>query len=306
MKGFVLNDRKTLMLQQPLKGLENLRLLCKHAKLEIMTQHLVKGAVVWMEPAQQHDDLEFFYLLTGSLTFRMPGRTQNATAGDSFYVCGLEDMFAIDVVEETELLYVSTAPVFGENMDFQMELMRRLNLIDEKDTYTAQHSKNVMHYTMALRNELENQCTICYGDMAVAALFHDIGKCVIPDVVLKKPGRFTDEEYACIRLHAQASADILASHYNADICRIAGCHHERLDGSGYPNHLKGSEIPFDARVLAVADSFDAMTSHRSYNRIKSPEVAALELLHMPQQYDICVTEALMKLVQTHALPPILS
>ena len=93
--------------------------------------------------------------------------------------------------EDAELLYISTAPLFGESMDFQLELVHRIRQIDEKDHFTAQHSKNVMHYALALRKQLEQYCTASYGDMVLGSLFHDIGKCVIPDEMLKKPGRVT-------------------------------------------------------------------------------------------------------------------
>ncbi len=302
MKGFVLIDQESLKLQQTPRGLENLRLLCRHGGLEIMTQRLYKGAAVWMEPAQNKDDLEFFYLLSGTLTIHRPTDTLQAHAGDSFYFCGLEAEVTIDVEEDAELLYISTAPLFGESMDFQLELVHRIRQIDEKDHFTAQHSKNVMHYALALRKQLEQYCTASYGDMVLGSLFHDIGKCVIPDEILKKPGRVTPEEYEYIKRHAQASADILSTHYSASVCRIAQCHHERLDGSGYPNHLHGEEIPFESRILAVADSFDAMTAYRGYNRTKTFEDAALELRQMSAQYDSRITEALMRMVEQHQLP----
>lgn len=303
MKGFVLNDREALKLQQPPVGLENLRLLCRHNGLEIMTQRLIKGAAVWMEPSENKHDLEFFYLLSGTLTLHRTTQPQQVKAGDSFYICGLESELAIDVDEDAELLYISTVPLFGESVDFQMELMRRIGQIDEKDHFTARHSKNVMHYAVALRQRLKNYCTVSYGDMALSALFHDIGKCIIPDEILKKPCRLTPEEYEVIKGHPQASADILATHYTPVICRIAQCHHERLDGSGYPNHLRGEEIPFDARILAVADAFDAMTTYRGYNRTMSFEDAALELRSMSAQYDTRITDALMQMIAEHQLPP---
>lgn len=303
MKGFVLNEQEALKVQQPPAGLENLRLLCRHNGLEIMTQRLIKGAAVWMEPSENKEDLEFFYLLSGVLTLHRTSRPQQVKAGDSFYICGLESELAIDVVEDAELLYISTVPIFGESVDFQMELMRRIGQIDEKDHFTAQHSRNVMHYAVALRQHLKSYCTASYGDMALSALFHDIGKCIIPDSILKKPGKVTEEEYEIIKGHPQASADILATHYNPTICRIAQCHHERLDGSGYPNHLQGEEIPFDARILAVVDSFDAMTTYRGYNRTKSFEEAALELRSMSSQYDTRITDVLMQMVEERQLPP---
>ena len=114
--------------------------------------------------------------------------------------------------------------------------------------------------------------------MRVAALLHDIGKVVVPADILTKPGRLTVDEFALIKAHAAAAAEILAGiEWVGPITQTVAQHHERLDGSGYPLGLMANEIIPEARVLAVADVFEAMVSHRPYRPALPHEAAADEL-----------------------------
>lgn len=296
MKGFTLNTPESLRQRQEFIG--NIILLCKHGKLEIMQQQLYKNDTVWMEPNENKDDVEFFYLVSGSLTCCRGDWIQPVRAGDSFYVSGIEEEFSIRVMEDSLLLYISTIPLFRNNEDFQTDLRARMKEIDEKDHYTAKHSRNVMNYAMLIRSRLEQLCTSAYSDMVIASRFHDIGKCRIPDEIVKKPGRLTDEEYAVMKRHATESGDILSRYYSKEICEMAASHHERLDGSGYPRGLSGEQLSFDARIIAAADAFDAMTSNRGYNRVRTAMDAAKELCALPAQYDQRVTGVLMELVES--------
>ena len=112
-----------------------------------------------------------------------------------------------------------------------------------------------------------------------AALLHDVGKIGIPEYVLNKPGRLTDEEYEIIKGHVEASIDIIRHLPSLDyvIPAVIG-HHERYDGKGYPRRIAGEDIPLTARILCIADSFDAMTSRRCYKKAFSLEVAREKLL----------------------------
>ncbi len=114
--------------------------------------------------------------------------------------------------------------------------------------------------------------------LRVAALFHDIGKIGVPEVVLNKPGKLTEEEFAHIQKHPEIGETILRPLFaDPDVLSIIRNHHERWDGGGYPDGLKGEAIPFGARIVAVADSYDAMTSARSYRAGMDPE-RALDIL----------------------------
>ncbi|MCR5290308.1 MAG: HD-GYP domain-containing protein [Treponema sp.] len=140
------------------------------------------------------------------------------------------------------------------------------NCIDGKDTYTNGHSFRVAVYTRLLAQKLgENIETVeKYYDIA---LLHDIGKIGIPDAILNKPGKLTDEEFALMKSHAQRGYEILKDvKMQEDIAAGAHYHHERFDGKGYPAGLAGHNIPWVARIIAVADTFDAMSSTRSYRK----------------------------------------
>jgi putative methionine-R-sulfoxide reductase with GAF domain len=152
--------------------------------------------------------------------------------------------------------------------------------IDAKHPYTAGHTERVAEYScgvaraMGLPEEDIEQ-------IRVAAYLHDYGKIGIPDSVLTKPGRLTDVEFQEMRLHAQKTHEILSrmrfsSQYQF-VPAIAGAHHERWDGKGYPLGLEGESIPLGARIMAIADVFDALTSDRDYRKAM-PYAEALELL----------------------------
>ncbi|MBR4544972.1 MAG: HD domain-containing protein [Oscillibacter sp.] len=151
------------------------------------------------------------------------------------------------------------------------ELVREMTIvfakcIDMKDHYTNGHSARVARYSVMLARRLGKSGEEV-DEIRNIALLHDIGKISIPDNILNKPGRLTDEEFSVMRSHSQRGYDILKEITIAPGLAIgAGFHHERPDGRGYPRGLKGDEIPEVARIIAVADTFDAMYSTRPYRK----------------------------------------
>ena len=139
-------------------------------------------------------------------------------------------------------------------------------VIDMKDSYTKGHSFRVAEYTSLLARELgcDDETVERYYRIA---LLHDVGKIGIPKSVLNKPGKLTDAEYDVIKSHTTKGYDVLKDiKIMPDLATGAQSHHERPDGLGYPNHLKGDEIPRVAQIIAVADCFDAMYSNRPYRK----------------------------------------
>ena len=136
--------------------------------------------------------------------------------------------------------------------------------VEAKDTYTRGHPDRVSEYSVLIGEKLglpEDQIKT----LRIGGLFHDIGKIGIPDSILLKPDKLSDDEYSQIKNHPSIGAHILGSaEIFKDIIPVVKHHHERYDGNGYPSRLKGEEIPYIARIAAVADTFDAMTSRRSY------------------------------------------
>ncbi len=168
-----------------------------------------------------------------------------------------------------------TVQLFREQERLLVGVVRAMvNAIDAKDSYTCGHSDRVAVIARALAAELglsEVECDRVY----LTGLLHDIGKIGVPDSVLLKNGKLTDEEFDLIKKHPVIGYNVL-SHLDEISYVLPGVlhHHESLDGKGYPSGLKGIEIPFEARILAVADSFDAMTSTRPYREGMSLEKAS--------------------------------
>lgn len=138
--------------------------------------------------------------------------------------------------------------------------------LDSKDPYTASHSQNVAKYAVMIAKEMHLSNNLCNA-LYIGGLLHDIGKIGIPERILLKTGRLTDEEYYFIRKHptiGYKTMEHISAFRENGVLDMVLYHHERYDGSGYPHGLKGEEIPLLARILGIADSFDAMTSRRVY------------------------------------------
>ncbi len=170
--------------------------------------------------------------------------------------------------------------------------------IDKKDNYTKGHSERVARYSRFLaklcgitdENELNN---IYY-----AGLLHDIGKIGIPATIIRKDTKLTDEEYARIKQHPRIGYDILKTVKSNPLLSVgAYYHHEHYDGSGYPLGLKGEDIPFVARIICVADTYDAMTSKRSYRDCLPQEVVKNQLQKgLGTQFDPYICKTMLSLI----------
>jgi HD-GYP domain-containing protein (c-di-GMP phosphodiesterase class II) len=145
--------------------------------------------------------------------------------------------------------------------------------VDEKDPYTRGHSDRVTRYSMMIAKEMKLDATFM-ETLQISAQLHDVGKIGIEDHILKKPGTLTAEEFEVMKTHTTKGANILRPVTQlAEMLPGIELHHEALDGRGYPYGLKGDQIPLLARVIAVADTFDALTTNRPYQTAHSPEEA---------------------------------
>jgi HD-GYP domain-containing protein (c-di-GMP phosphodiesterase class II) len=152
--------------------------------------------------------------------------------------------------------------------------------IDAKDPYTRGHSERVALFSVAIARELGLD-EKSLERVQIAGLLHDVGKIGIADAVLRKPERLTDAEYGIIKGHPALGASIMGPiRQLKDIIPGMRHHHEALDGTGYPDGLAGGEIPLMARIIAVADTFDAMTSERLYQKAKDDDFVIKTLLRL--------------------------
>ncbi len=186
--------------------------------------------------------------------------------------------------EETEKLLMETVEALT-------------NTIDAKDTYTSGHSRRVAKYSRMLAEKLglsKEDCDLIYR----AGLLHDVGKIRVPEEVINKPGRLTDEEFELMKIHPVAGFRIISGiSWDKRICYGARFHHERYDGKGYPDKRAGEDIPRIARIIGVADAYDAMSSNRSY-RAHLPQEAVREQIVKGRgtQFDPEVADAMLALI----------
>ncbi len=186
----------------------------------------------------------------------------------------------------------------GRRKQFHSLLMVLATSIDARDPMTAGHSEKVTEYSVGICREL-GQSEDFSEMIRVAALLHDYGKIAVPDAILKKPGRLSHEEYQIVKTHSEKTREIL-DQINFEgiyqcVPEVAGGHHEKLDGSGYPLGLKGDEIHLGSKIIAVADFFEAITAKRHY-REPMPLSVAFQILREESgiHFDNDIIEALIR------------
>ncbi len=181
--------------------------------------------------------------------------------------------------EELEQFVLDLKRAANENRELFMGSIQMLaGAVDEKDPYTRGHSDRVTRYSMMIAREL-GQTEDFIEIVRISAQLHDVGKIGIEDRILKKPGALTPEEFDVMKTHTTKGANILRPVAQLkDMIPGIELHHESLDGRGYPRGLKGEDIPLLPRIIAVADTFDALTTNRPYQNAHDPQ-AALKIIH---------------------------
>ena len=176
--------------------------------------------------------------------------------------------------------------------------------IEAKDAYTHGHTERVTKYSLAIARQMEagkihEFPPKFFENLYISALLHDIGKIGVPESILCKQDKLTEEEYEIMKSHTTRGAEILSPLTGFEEC-INGVkyHHERYDGKGYPEGLKGEDIPMIAAIISVADTFDAITTDRSYRKGLSKEVAIMEIQkHVNKQFNPKPAQALVELYE---------
>src|SRR5262249_15377637 len=195
---------------------------------------------------------------------------------------------------------IEQAQSYAEIENFVDKTLETLaQTIDKRDPLTAGHSIRVTKYSVLIGEQIQ----IPEADMDIlryAAMMHDYGKIGVPEAILWKNGRLTPEEYALVQTHARITYELLSNlpftRRLADVPFVASCHHEKLDGSGYYRGLKGHEIPFLARIITVADVFDALTSVRHYrNRMAISKVTEIMESGRDNHFDPELIDAFFRL-----------
>jgi putative nucleotidyltransferase with HDIG domain len=179
-------------------------------------------------------------------------------------------------------------------------LLALAEVLDHRDTGTANHSQTVGRYSALIAAEL-GLGPAHVRRIEIAGTLHDIGKIGMPDSILRKPGKLSNEEWQQMQRHPEIGADILGSRHFKDVRSWLLAHHERPDGKGYPQGLSEDEIPLEARILAVADAYEAMTADRVYRRALGAEAARDELRRgAGTQFDPRVVDAFLTALEREA------
>jgi putative nucleotidyltransferase with HDIG domain len=172
------------------------------------------------------------------------------------------------------------------------------SVVETRDPYTAGHQRNVSDLARAIAAEMDLPADMTEG-LRVAAVIHDIGKISVPAEILSKPGKLTDIEFNLIKTHAQSGYEILKDiNFPWPVASMVIQHHERMDGSGYPQNLKGEDILLEARILGVADVVEAISSHRPYRPTLGIDYALNEISkNRGVLYDADVVDACIRVFQ---------
>ena len=227
--------------------------------------------------------------ILGILSIRKKNNRQVFDKKDLHHILSLTKRASLNL--ENKILYES---IYSNIMDTLKSL---ISSIQARDHYTEEHSQRVTETSLKIAAQL-NCSKKDMESLRIASVLHDVGKIAVPDSVLLKPGSLTLEEFLIIKNHPTIGENILRPVILLESERkIIQCHHERWDGKGYPLGLAGTEIPYLARIMAVADSFDAMTSNRPYRPAMPLEKAIDELIKSKNtQFDGEIVDAFVKIL----------
>lgn len=211
---------------------------------------------------------------------------------------GLKSVEQMNMIKQINDELADSKELLEKSYLESIEVLRKT--VEVKDVYTRGHSDRVSEYSLLIGEKL-NLPPEQMKTLKIGALFHDIGKIGIPDAILLKTDKLTDDEYSEIKNHPAIGAHILSNaSIFADIIPIVKHHHERYDGKGYPSRLAGENIPYLARIVAVADTFDAMTSRRSYRQALDFDYTMNEIERCKgTQFDPAIADVFLEILRTN-------
>ena len=275
-----------------------LELLATNGAIEVTRQMIEAGRHFNLYAADEWSGFEFLFLLKGKMTLECGGGDEiPLNEGDFLYHNGLPEKAYFRVETDVEWLMVCTPPSFHLIRDDMQEMTAMAQSVEEKDPITVGHCSRLERLAVLTGERLglpgEQLISLSYG-----ACLHDIGKVKVPDEVLNKATQLTDSEWKEMMKHPDHGADMLSErNYLGGAADIVRAHHEHYDGDGYPRGLKGAEIPIGARIVAVVDAYDAITSVRPYQKAQAKREAINELKQgAGSQFDPDVVRAFIEVI----------
>jgi HD-GYP domain-containing protein (c-di-GMP phosphodiesterase class II) len=271
--------------------------------VEIAEGELAAGERITLIPADagSEDAVETYYLLSGRLARTGHEGDQVLGPGDYLVTRGLKEEVIFSAIEEVRFLYTTTRPFFHEISQTIQELMRLAVEVEMKDGYTAEHCLRLQRLSFATGAEIglgSHRLSL----LDQGAYLHDIGKIRIPLSILQKPAALTKSEWSVVKKHPTFGRELLESTYVREAGPIVEQHHERRDGSGYPYGLVGDEILPEASIVAIVDTYDAMTTDRVYRKALPVGEAEAELkrfadVHYPKDFVAAFLSVVRRLEQ---------
>lgn len=291
MKGLTISKQGT-QIEVVHQFSNELSLLSRDNGVDIMLQTVYKDKLFYVYPSENAEILEFVYILSGEMECDQEGEKVTLTSRDYFTVKGLKEPVYFMAKTDVTYLWIITEPTFQQVSESLRNLTDIAKKVENKDRYTFKHSERVATYSVKVAKHLKLPTEVVQK-LFLAAELHDIGKINVPFEVLNKPGKLTKEEFDLIKKHPGDGADMVRETSYSHLAQIIEQHHERLNGSGYPRGLKGDEISFEAKIIAVSDTFDAMTEDRAYRKAFSSQFAMDEIKSMAgTHYDEEIVKAL--------------
>ncbi|MFQ5794327.1 MAG: HD-GYP domain-containing protein, partial [Candidatus Bipolaricaulia bacterium] len=242
---------------------------------------------------------EFLYILAGELTWAGEDESKQIVlrAGDYVFFHALQEEAHFKTDTETTLLHVASKPSFHIAREEIKDLIALAQEVERKDKYTEEHCRRIERLSIKAGEQLGLSADRL-EDLAFAAFLHDLGKAGIPEHILGKAGKLTEAEWEEIRKHPSIGRWMAErKSFLKEAARIIEQHHERVDGKGYPKGLSGEEISLEARIVAVVDAYDAMTTDRPYRDALSEAEAIAELRkNAGTQFDEQVVETFLNVL----------
>jgi response regulator RpfG family c-di-GMP phosphodiesterase len=255
----------------------SLSLLASGDGTEIIHHKLSVGSRWALGPEEGWKALEFVFVLSGELY--SSDRKIVVKAGESISMAPIKKAVFFLAKTDTEFLYVSSRPVFHHYSEIIKEMMELTVSVEQKDGYTADHCSRIMKYSMLVGEKINLSSNELY-DLNLGSFLHDIGKTKVPINILNKPSKLTNDEWEVMKKHTIFGRQVLEKTKLPSLIsasHIVEQHHERFNGNGYPYGFKGIEINIGAAIVAVVDSYDAMTTNRVYSNGRPKEDALQEI-----------------------------
>ena len=288
--------RSNEYLERFVRGDSEIRLLDKWRATDIILHKMPAHVTFYLDSSEDWPGFEFIYVLDGELKHIGDEQTSSLKQGDYIVRHLVEAESHFETQTAVQLLSFSSPPAFDAVREETQEFHELATQV-EADEYIDGHSRRLEKMAVAVGEELELSGDQIFN-LSYASFFHDIGKAKVPRDILQKPGKLTEAEWEVMKKHSEWGREFLEKKpFLEQVARIVEQIHERVDGNGYPQGLQGEQIEIEARIIAVVDAYDAMTTDRPYRRAMPRSEALRELKRSAEaQFDPDVVKAFQRVV----------